>query len=74
MLLNDRVWWGVAERLVDCGRMYKSVLPFNISLSVLMFADLQQINLASLHQLLSQNWPVFVNKGLIINVVKNSFW
>jgi len=39
-----------------------------------MFADLRQINLASLHELLSQNWPVFVNKGLIINVVKNSFW
>jgi hypothetical protein len=64
---------GVA-RVADCRRMYKSLLPFNISLSVLMFADLQQINLASMYQLLSQSWPVFVNKGLIMNVVKNSFW
>ena len=46
-LLNDRVWWGVAERLTERGRMYKSLLPFNISLSVLIFADLQQINLAA---------------------------
>ena len=37
-----------------------------------MFADLQQINLVSLHQLLSRNWPVFVNKGLIMNVVKKT--
>jgi hypothetical protein len=68
-----REWWGGSKE--SCfGPVYKRLLPFNISLSVLMFADLQQINLVSLHELLSQDWPVFVNKGLIIKVVKNSFW
>jgi hypothetical protein len=59
MLLSDSSVLGCSGE-ADCDPMYKSLLPFNISISVLMFADLQQINLAALHQLLSRNWAVCV--------------
>jgi hypothetical protein len=60
---------GTQQNWTERVHIYKSLLPFNLPPpSRFNVADLEQIALVD--QLLCRNWLVFMNKGLIMHLVK----